>query len=175
MLRRWKSHVCFPYIFGISAAYEGCSESNTPILWCWWYGSRGWTFPCCCCVTDGSRGEVWQNGVWCGSADEEKVCHWIPPCGKNDTHCHSSTLAEHLWRPESGCEHSEVWGGYFWAVTTVTVGHLNWCRFVQVLHACSCSSLVKMHTWWWCLCWKMVFVADSLFYQIVLLCSLYLL
>lgn len=37
-----------------------------------------------------------------------KVCmkqrygHWIPPCGKNGTHCHSWTLAEHLWRPNSG-------------------------------------------------------------------------
>ena len=29
---------------------------------------------------------------------------------KNGTHWHSSTLAEHLWRPNSGCEHSEVVG-----------------------------------------------------------------
>ena len=33
----------------------------------------------CCRVTDGSRGAVWQNGVWHGSEHEEKVCHWIPP------------------------------------------------------------------------------------------------
>jgi len=30
----------------------------------------------CCCVTDGSRGAVWHNGIWHGSADEAKVCHW---------------------------------------------------------------------------------------------------
>jgi len=111
MLRRWKSHVCFPYIFGISAAYEGCSESNTPILWCWWYGSRGWTFPCCCCVTDGSRGEVWQNGVWHGSVYEAKVCRWVPPRGRNCIHWHSLMLAEHWWRPNS--EHSEGWVVHF--------------------------------------------------------------
>jgi len=42
----------------------------------WWDGSRGWTFPhrypatCWCRVTDGSRGAVWQNGVWHGSEYE---------------------------------------------------------------------------------------------------------
>ena len=33
---------------------------------------------CCCCVTDGSRGAGWQNGVWPGSGDETKVWNWIP-------------------------------------------------------------------------------------------------
>jgi hypothetical protein len=28
----------------------------------------------CCSATDGSRGAVWQNGVWHGSAYETKVC-----------------------------------------------------------------------------------------------------
>jgi len=37
-----------------SSFYEGCSESNASCFmmlahsirgWCWWYGSRGWTFP----------------------------------------------------------------------------------------------------------------------------------
>lgn len=40
---------------------------------------------CCCCVTDGSRGAVWQSSICHGSMDEAKVCHWIPPCGKNGT------------------------------------------------------------------------------------------
>ena len=64
----------------------------------------------CCHVTDGSRGAFWQNGVWHGSEDKEKVCHWIPLCRKNGTHWHSLMLAEHLW---SGCEYSEVVGGRF--------------------------------------------------------------
>ena len=63
---------------------------------------------CCCCVTDGSRGAVWQSGICHGSMDEAKVCHWIPPCGKNDTHWHSSTLTERWWKLNSGCEHSEA-------------------------------------------------------------------
>lgn len=37
----------------------------------------------------------------------------IPPCGKNGTHLHSSTLPQHLWISNSGREHSEVVGGTF--------------------------------------------------------------
>jgi len=40
---------------------------------------------CCCCETDGSRGAVWLNGVWHGSADEAKVWDWIPPLRFIDT------------------------------------------------------------------------------------------
>jgi len=37
----------------------------------------------CYCMTNGSRGTVWQNGFWHESAFEAKVCRWITPCGKN--------------------------------------------------------------------------------------------
>ena len=47
----------------------------------------------CCCETDGSRGAVWHNGVWHGSAYEANLSNWIYPCGKSYTHWHSSTLA----------------------------------------------------------------------------------
>ena len=75
--------------------------------------SHQYSITFCCCVIDGRRGAVWQNGVWHGSADEAKVCHWLPSCGKNATHWHSSVLAECLWRPKSGGEHSKVVGGVF--------------------------------------------------------------
>ena len=67
----------------------------------------------CCHVTDSSRGAVWQNGIWHGNVREEKMWNWIPLCRKNSTHWHSPTLSEHLWRPNHGCEHSEVMGGDF--------------------------------------------------------------
>jgi len=54
--------------------------------------SRQYSVKFCCRATDDSRGAVWQNGVWHGSAYETKVCNWIPPCGKNCTHWHSPTL-----------------------------------------------------------------------------------
>jgi len=44
--------------------------------------SHQYPFTCYCRVTDGSRGALWQNGVWRGSADEAKVSLWIPPCRK---------------------------------------------------------------------------------------------
>ena len=59
----------------------------------------------CCHVTDGCRGAVWQSSNWHGSADEAKVCQWVPPCRKSGTHWHSLMLPEHLWKPNSGCEH----------------------------------------------------------------------
>jgi len=31
----------------------------------------------CCQVTDGSRGALWQNGVWHESVDEAKVCEFL--------------------------------------------------------------------------------------------------
>ena len=42
---------------------------------CWWYGSRGWTFPpvfCSTTVTNGSKAAVWQDCAWHGGAYEEK-------------------------------------------------------------------------------------------------------
>ena len=89
--------------------------------------SHQYSIMCCCRVTDGSRGAVWQNDIWCRSADEAKVCNWILLWRKNDTLWHSSVLAEHLCRPNSGCEHSEMVGGAFqqwqqwqWAVLAIS-------------------------------------------------------
>ena len=99
---------------------------------------------CCYCVTDGSRGAVWQNGVWCGNADKAKVCRWIPQCGKHSTHWHSSTLDECIWRLNSGCEHSEAvsdafqqWRQQQW-LTSAGAG----------FYECSMQALV--HRWWKC-------------------------
>jgi hypothetical protein len=119
---------------------------------CWWNDSRGWTLQpivckLCCRATDSSRGAVWQNGVWHGSAYEAETCHWIHICGKNCTHWHSLTLAERLRRPYSGREHSEEVGGAFqqwrqWYVRQATVrtalhscGLTNWRRFDRIFRA----------------------------------------
>ena len=107
----------------------------------------------CCHVSDGSKGALWQNGVWCGSACEAKVCHWIPPCRKNSTHWHSLTLTECRWRPASGCEHSEVVGGALQQLQQRQRFSSTGADFLQVGHAGSCSLLVKMHrSQWWL--WK---------------------
>ena len=91
----------------------------------------------CCCVTDGSRGAVWQHEVWHGSVDEAKRCQWIPLCGENGTHGHSSSPAEHLRRSNSACQHHEAVSGIFqqwqqqckWQAMFWTVTHsLNSCH-----------------------------------------------
>ena len=50
-----------------------------------------YSFVFCYCATDGSRGEVWQNGVWHRSVYEANVLNWIPLCEKlvpTDIHWH---------------------------------------------------------------------------------------
>jgi len=127
-----------------------------PVLWSWPVTSEAdvggmaaevepshqHPIPCCCCVTDGSRGALWHNGIWHGSVDEAEGCHWILPCGKSGTHGHSSTLAECLWRPSSGCSTVRHW----WCISVVTVGHLHWCGLLWAQHAGCCLSLVKTHS-----------------------------
>ena len=81
-------------------------------------GGRGWTFPPVSRYTLlpverwQQRGSLTQwhlpwKHVW------SKVWNHISLFGKNGTYWHSLTLAEHLWRPNSGCEHSEAVGGAF--------------------------------------------------------------
>jgi len=41
-----------------------------------------YSYTFCCHVTDDSRGAVWQNSIWHGSAYEAKGWNWIPPCRK---------------------------------------------------------------------------------------------
>ena len=71
-------------------------------------------------------------------------------------HWDSLIFAECWWRPNCWCERSEVAGGAFqqwrhWQWVTVC-----WCRFLWMQHA-TCSLLVKTHSSWWWLCWKIVF------------------
>ena len=61
-----------------------------------------------CHAIDGSRGAVWQTGVWHGSVHEAKVCRWIPPCGKK---WYLLTFIDQL--AASGCEHGEAASGIF--------------------------------------------------------------
>ena len=97
----------------ISLCWLTTSEVNTGGMAVKVEPTHQYSITCCCRVTDGSREAVWQNGIWHGSAYGAKMWHWIPPCRKNGTHWHSSMLAESLWRPNSGCEHSEGWVVHF--------------------------------------------------------------
>ena len=102
------------------AYYEGCSKSNASYFMMltydirgrWWYGSRGWIFPpvfydmLLPCDGWQQRSSLWHSGIW--SVCETKVLSLNSCVEKGSTQWHSSILAEHLWRPNSGFEHSEV-------------------------------------------------------------------
>ena len=128
--------------------------------------SHQYSITCCCCVTDGSKEAVWQNGVWHGSVYEAKVCHWIPLCGKNSTHWYPLILAEHLWRPNG-----EVVGGVFqwWWQWVISTGADCYERSMQIL----------VHHWWKYIAddgyyvEKLCFVAENLLYQMVLFVSIF--
>ena len=160
--------------------YKFCSKSNAShfmmlvhnIKGECWYVSRAesscqYSDMFCCCVTDGSRRAVWQNGVCNGSVYEAKVCHWIPPCGKHWTHWCSLMLAECLQRPTSGCGHREVvgdtfqqWGQWYERQATFWMGMhsyhiMKWKTFMQIsrLRSGNCvqSSISASMHWkqWW--------------------------
>jgi len=124
--------------------YEGCSKSNASYFimlthnlrgGCLWYSSRVWTFLPTFHYTLFCDKWHWQNGIWHGCVYEAKVCHWIPTCGKNVTNWHSSALAEHFWRSNSGCEHSEMvgvfqqWQQLCERKATFQTDMHSWCRF----------------------------------------------
>ena len=76
-----------------------------------------------------------QNGVWCGSECEAKVCHWILPWGKK-------------WAPTDILWHLLNFYGAA-AVATTT-----WKRS-HVLHGHAnvyeCSTWALLHCWWKCI------------------------
>ena len=118
--------------------------------------SHQYPVPCCCCVTDGSRGAVWQNGVWHGSADEAKRSHWISSCRKK---WHPLTFSDACWTfmvTSSGCERREAVGGAFqqwqqWHVSHVLDGYAQLSHHKMKRASTSSSTWI---CWWWWLCWK---------------------
>jgi len=87
------------------------------------------------------------------------------------THWHSSMLAECLWRPNSGCEHSEgramrSCSDRLWPLTQVQILTSITCR--HLLFAGKNAQLMVVTVL------KNSSVAENLLYQVVLLCSLYL-
>ena len=106
------------------------------ILLCWcmlWQADAGgmaveiehslqYSIPCCCCVTDGSRGALCQNGVWHGSVYGAKVCRWVPPCRKNGTNWHPSSCWTFVVPKQWMWAHEEVGGAFqqWWQSQWVT-------------------------------------------------------
>jgi len=108
---------------------------------CWWYSSRGWTFPkishyILLPCNRWQQRAVWQNGVWHGSKYEGNVCHQIPPHRRNCTHWHSGTIVKHLWRSNCGHQHSEAMGGN---------KNSGSPQIVQIFMSAACT---LVHCWW---------------------------
>ena len=135
------------------------SEAVVGVVGCW-YGSRGWTFPpifhsvLLPCDRWQQRGSltkwrltwkcIWSKGVELNSSLRKK---W-----------HLLTFSDACWM----CMETKQW---MWAQWGVGDAFQQW-RQRQCIpsasadfdkHATTCSLMVKMHSWWWWLCWKIVF------------------
>lgn len=100
---------------------------------CWLHGSRYWILP-----------PITQFLLpWIAAElQSDKITssgYLISPCKINCTHWYSSMLSEHLWRPNSGCEHIKVV-----ANACEKVVHFCWCRLSHTQYADSCPSLAKI-------------------------------
>ena len=153
----------------INIIYETCSKSNASYFvmlahdvssgW-WWYGSRGWTFPLHFVA-------MWQTAAEAqpDSVEFDMGVQMKQRCVTEFLHVEKIASIDIHWcllniyGDQTVDFNSEAW----WcvpAVATVTVGHLFWC--LRVWHEGSCSSLVKMYSKWWWLCWKIVFLSSCL-------------
>ena len=128
---------------------------------CWWYGSRNWIFPpifpyilllCDRWQQRGSLTEwhlkwecIWSKGESLNSSMWKKK--W-PPLTFIDSCWTLMETKQWMWAQ---------WDGGWCISALVTADHFHWCRFLWVWHAGSCSSLVKMYSSWWWLCWKIMF------------------
>lgn len=132
----------------------------------------------CCQATGGSRGAIWQNGIWHGSAYEVKVCNWIPPCEKHCSHWHSSTLTEHFWNQRVDVNTVRLWMVCFSSGDSSSRSPTS-----ADFYEGSMQALV--HCWWKYMAdggdytkkkkKTQHFVTKNLLYQIALLCSFCLL
>ena len=117
----------------------------------------------CCSKTDGSRAAVWQSKDVSLHSSVRK---------KNGTLWHALMLAELLWR-NSGCEHSDVVSDVFqqWQQQFISIGVDLYEHSMQAL----------VHHWYKCIAnsgdyvQKLILITENLLYQILFLCSMYLL
>ena len=120
----------------------------------------------CCWMTDGSRGAVWQNSVWYGSAYETKVCHWIRPCRKKShillNFCGDQTVDFNTVKRWVVCFNHGNSG------SPPPVHNFTSAEFRLLLISGKTAQLMMVTV----LKKKYCFVAENLLYQIVLLCTL---
>ena len=101
----------------------------------------------CYCVTDGSRGAVWQIGVWHRTAYRAKVWHWISPCRKNSTLWHCQHLLNVYGDQTVDVSTVRLWVVHFTSGDTDMKDNSHSrqpCRFLWVWYPGSPSLLAKM-------------------------------
>ena len=128
----------------------------------WWYDSRGWTFPPVPCYML----LPWDRWLQRGSLTKWYLtwkCTWSKHLSFNSSmwnKWHPLTFTDACWTFMGPKQWRWAQWGTGWCISvvaTVIEHSICWCRFWWVWHAGSCSWLMKTHSSWWWLCWKIVF------------------
>ena len=127
----------------------------------WWYGSRGWTFPPIFCYNMMLHDRWQQRGSltkWCLTWK----CGWSKGVSLSSSmwkQLYPLTFTDACWvfMETNQWMWAQRGSGWWVSVAIAKVSQLHWCRFLRMQHAGSCSLLVKMHSCWWWLCWKIMF------------------
>ena len=148
------THICMRVALKITPPYFNMLAYDIRGGRCWWYSSRGWTFPpvfhyiSLPCDRWQQSGTLTQRHLT-EVRRKHRCVNELLHAEKNGTHWHSPAPAECQWRPNSGCEHREA------AAVCLSSGDKDvknkprsgWpCRLLVVWHAGFCLSLVKMHS-----------------------------
>ena len=127
--------------------YEGCSTSNASHFITLAHDIRDnvggmavevepshqYPVTFCCCVTDVSRGAVWQNGSDVEVQMEQRVGIEFPHAERiAPIDIHWCLLNVHV-NQQVDVAYCQGWHAS--AAVTVTVGHFCWCRLLQTWHA----------------------------------------
>ena len=88
--------------------------------------SQQHSITCCCCVTDGSKGQSDKMASDMELHMKQRCVTEFLRAVNSSMHQHSLTLAERFWRPNSVYEHGEVVGGAFqqWETETSKTSHI---------------------------------------------------
>ena len=163
------------FVWGYSESYASyfIMLANDVRGRCWWYESRGWSFPQVFHYILLSRDRWKQRGKWCLTWK----CIWNNVMSLNSTmqkKWHLLTFINTCWTfmdTKQWCEHSEVVGGVF----------QQWWQWVTSTGADFDERSMQAHVYFWHKCRangsyyteKQCFIAEIFFYQTVLLYFLY--
>jgi len=131
----------------------------------------------CCHVTDGSRGAAWQNCLTWKRVQSKGVLLNVEKVAPIDIHWHLPNIS----RDQTVDVSSVRWWVVHFSIDDGNSGSPLLVQFFYFYFLNKSGMQALVNSWWKCIAnggdciERLCFVAENFLYQIVLLCSLYLL